>query len=541
MPCPDQTTRSSRFGLLFASAFVCAVVALALLILYNTLRLDGGYTPDSLFYIDAARNLLAGRGLVSSMAEFDRLIAADQALPVAFTLWAPLYPLAIAGVASTGMPATAAALVVAIVAYAGVLLATFLLAQRMAGSGAGALAVALVVHMPPLLTAAQTAWSETLGLAFLLLALWLLLRPVQSRTYTGTWAPLAAGILAGLAFDTRYALFPIVAFGPLVYLALGRRTGIRAAAQFTAGALVVIAPVVLRNFTSDGLPSGAGDADNHIAFAENTARISPALGLSLWNNGFLFNFLALLLAAFVAYAIFRRARVMTAPSTMRLWPGAAVLFVWAAVYVAFLLAAQYRVRVDPLNARLLLPMTIVVPPLVAAAIVRLGLSRRVATAFAALFLVVAIYAQANNAHLIFGTRLPPVYDLAGRMPRDGAIAWLARHVQPQDLLIAEDGLDFPLYLGPINTAFFSKAHTPGFHLDAHAVFAYVDRHACNGANVWLVVVNRAGSPISLEVDNRFHAALSAGDAVAHERIKTAAAFDDYRIYTISCEAGAHAD
>ena len=539
MTVPEPSPGGSRLHPALAPAIAGAVALFAALILYNTLRIEGGYTPDSLFYIDAARNLLDGRGLVSSMAELDRLIAANQPLPVPFTMWAPLYPLAIAALAAVGVPATAAALVVAGVAFACVLFSGFLLAQRIAGTAAGVLAVALLAHMPPLLAAAQTAWSETLGLTFLLLAIWLLLPSPRESTGSAIWIPLVAGNLAGLAFGTRYALLPLVAFGPAFYLAQQGRRGTRPAVLFIAGASIVALPVVFRNFTSDGLPTGAADTTNQIALADNIARLLPALAASLWHSGFLFNVLALLFAVFVAYALLRR---KSQPGHFPAFRSAVVVLAgWAIAYLAFLLVAQYRVRIDPLNARLLLPVTVVIPPLIAAVALRLGLPRRAAATFAAAFLAVALYEQADNARLIFNTRIPPVYAVAERTAQDGPIAWLAQRVEPGDLIIAEDGLDLPFYLGPVNTAFFSKAHTPGFRLDADTLFTYLDTHACNGANVWLLVANQMESTPGDRDVYDFHDALRTGALLSHERVQSAAAFADYRIYSLSCEAWDHAE
>ncbi|MEX2015407.1 MAG: glycosyltransferase family 39 protein, partial [Candidatus Hydrogenedentales bacterium] len=436
----------------WCALFALAAAVLVGLVLYNTLRLEGSYTPDSLFYIDAARNLNAGRGLSSSMAELDRLMAADQALPVSFTLWAPMYPLAIAGVALTGIPPTAAAFVVAVVAYGGVLFAAFLLAQRMAGPVAGALAVGLLAHLPPLLMCGQTAWSETLGLTFLLLSLWLLARPRSDdgQNVRQLLEPNLAGVLAGLAFATRYALGPIVVLGPAVYLAQRGRSGWRQAAAFGAGGAVAVLPVALRNFTRSGIPAGGGATASEVTFADIAWRALAAMRESYWQDSFLFRAIVVaMIIAVGASVVWQRIRPKNPlEATKSFWPNARVLASWAALYLAFLLVAQLRVRVDPLNVRLLLPVLVVVPPLVAAALVRYALPQRVAAGFAAVLLAVAIVPQANNARLIAGMRLPPVYDVAERIPAVGAIAWLAERVQPHDFIIAEDGLDLPFYLGP---------------------------------------------------------------------------------------------
>ena len=523
---PENGTKQLAMRHVWVVMFAFGALALLGLILYNTLRLDGKYTPDSLFYIDAARNLLGGRGLVSSMAELDRLMAADQGLPVPFTLWAPLYPLAVAAVSAVGMPATAAAFVVSVVGYGGVLLGGFLVARRLAGPAAGALAVGLLAHMPPLSIAAQTAWSETLGLALLLCALWLSLPAAQETDEKRAWTCFIGGIFAGLAFATRYALFPIVIVGPAILLVRYKRQGLRLAFFCAAGSAIPLLPVMVRNFTAAGLPSGAGTSNEAVLFYENLLRIWPALHASLWQDGFAFNAIAITIVIVIGAAVAwrRRSGLQTAYSAQVFWRSAAILACWAAVYLGFLLAAQLRVRVDPLNARLLLPMTIVVPPLVAAGIIHAGLPRRAAAIFAALFLGLSMYTQAADARLIAGTRLPPVYDVSTRMPK-GTISWLAEHVQPGDFIVAKDGLDLPLYLGPLNTAFFSEAHTPGFLPTPEALFAYLDRYACDGGAVWLIIGN-------------YHSNLTQAE---RERVEIETTFEDHLVLRYLCHGETHAE
>ncbi|MEK7794056.1 MAG: hypothetical protein AAB353_05985, partial [Candidatus Hydrogenedentota bacterium] len=100
-------------AVLFASAALAYFVSFG----YTTLAYEGKFSPDSIFYVDTANNLLGGRGLSTSMAELERVIELNERLPKPMTVWGPGFPIAIAAVSLLGISTAAAALIVAVVGY----------------------------------------------------------------------------------------------------------------------------------------------------------------------------------------------------------------------------------------------------------------------------------------------------------------------------------------------------------------------------------------------------------------------------------------
>jgi len=89
------------------------------------------FSPDSMLYVDAARNVAAGRGLVSNIVGLNQPgVSLDDALPVPFITYAPLYPFAIAGVARLGPEAAEAALLVAVLGWLAIVLLGYALAGK---------------------------------------------------------------------------------------------------------------------------------------------------------------------------------------------------------------------------------------------------------------------------------------------------------------------------------------------------------------------------------------------------------------------------
>ena len=97
------------------------------------------FSADSMNYVDVARRVAAGDGLVQSTGGFNQpfYLSSDLDLPAAFTAQPPGYPLAIAFLSRLGIEAADAALVVSALAYAAILLLVYLLGQRIGGSAAG--------------------------------------------------------------------------------------------------------------------------------------------------------------------------------------------------------------------------------------------------------------------------------------------------------------------------------------------------------------------------------------------------------------------
>jgi hypothetical protein len=178
---------------------------------------------DGAYYLAWAQSLAGGTG----------------SPPGAFYL-APLYPfllsmlLRIAGESFF----TIYLLQHAIVVVTAALLA--LVARRAAGDAAAVATVVLVLAYQPLLFFASRPVGETVGIAWLALAIWLFPEPAKGRASRS----FASGVASGLAALAR----PNLLLAPVLWIAWAVARRRRAqAALLAVGVAVAIAPVTLRN------------------------------------------------------------------------------------------------------------------------------------------------------------------------------------------------------------------------------------------------------------------------------------------------------
>jgi 4-amino-4-deoxy-L-arabinose transferase-like glycosyltransferase len=234
---------------------LAAIVGLALRLLFGFGYWTGQpLTRDEQEYLSLARSIAAGRGFVSDAASLT-----GQTDPFGR---APGYPafLALVGggrTAEASVPARVKA-AQAVVGAAGVLLIG-LLAARLAGPRAGAIAAWIAACYPPLVWVSAYAFSEALFWPVGLAAAWLFDRAasrvrgsgseVRGSIFNVRAAMAIAGAAAGIGVLIRPALLFFI-FLAVVWLLKRRAVGL--ALVFILGSAAVIAPWTARNFLHHG-------------------------------------------------------------------------------------------------------------------------------------------------------------------------------------------------------------------------------------------------------------------------------------------------
>ncbi|MFI5371878.1 MAG: hypothetical protein ACHQ52_09990 [Candidatus Eisenbacteria bacterium] len=305
-----------------------------------------GFTTDSESYLDVARSLNAGHGLVQHVADFWR-----PRLPDPLGLWPPLYPLVTAGIARLGVPLEVAARMVSALAFPVFALMFLSLAVELLGVGAAALTTTLVtVSTLAVVFAAGMAWSEMLFLALSTGALLGLIRVADtSRSGRDGARPdliLIAGALAGLAAVTRYIGVILLPIG-FVWLLLTGRSGRVLVVWLLAAALPPLAWTT-HNLAHFGAPIGPGLPRTHATVLEVVAQLLPALrwGFVPWPievSGTASGVFVALLLALGAFA--------WATGGPR-----ALVAAYAGVYIASLVALRASLTFNPLGYRYLTPV-----------------------------------------------------------------------------------------------------------------------------------------------------------------------------------------
>jgi len=239
----DMRRSPARMGLArFADqAYLPLLLGLALvgvaLALVNT-RLGAFLSDDSYYYVYPARDLLAGKGFHPSY------------------IFAPLFPLTLAGFSLLGIEALDAARWLNAILFGVNIFLTGRVAQR-AGALAGfsLLAAGLVLLADVVIEAHGWVMSEALSFTFMLLALEWCLAFLHSGQRQFWWMAAAAAALTTL---TRYAAVPLIAALALTLLVFGPGKKIfervKDALLFGLVSLVPVALYWLRNQLVSGHP-----------------------------------------------------------------------------------------------------------------------------------------------------------------------------------------------------------------------------------------------------------------------------------------------
>lgn len=211
------------------------------------------YTPDSAAYIEAARNLIAGNGLVTSSSLAD----ATPTTPLA--LFPPGFPLLIAGIAIvTGLDAAPASIVVSWASWALLPSALFFALSLLLRRGHVHLLSVLVVASPGMAENGWLALSDTSFLVLIITSFGLLMRAATLRESGAAQAMIGAGLLCGFAYLLRNsgtAAFLATAFSFACLAALrvvALRTALNWLGWWSMGVLAAVIPLWLRNLAVFG-------------------------------------------------------------------------------------------------------------------------------------------------------------------------------------------------------------------------------------------------------------------------------------------------
>ena len=95
--------------------------------------------------------------------------------------------------------------------------------------------------------------------------------------------------------------------------------------------------------------------------------------------------------------------------------------------------------------------------------------------------------EVSTARAVMRTNLPHAYEFQHKLAHSETLIWLSNNATDRDLIVAEDGLDLPLYLGPVNTLYFLSGWPPTYQF-SHAEFTdYLERYCGKYEHVYLVL------------------------------------------------------
>ena len=459
---------------------------------WRSITFDRRLTGDSMNYIDVARNLSAGEGLVQSAAGFNQPTFWERDFTPHFPEKTraghnPGYSVLIAAVAElTGLEHADAAFVIGPAAYAAALAAAFLFASRLLGPAAGLLAAAFVAHQVRWVF--LRAWTEPVVIALLLALLALLACGTTPRRTVG------AGLLAGVALLVRNNALPLLGLGGLGCV-LGGDSRLRQLLLFGGCASIALAGLLLgegQAYPPQVIEAGA------FPRRELSSVLGELFRQTRWDIAGL-----VLLVGCAGWSAVRDGRPIV-PTRAR------TACLLAAAYVAgscvFLSATQLLTAVDPIGDRLLAPARAVTAVISAFLVWRLCPERRRLSVAIVVFAATMALATAGDAivqgHTGTAQRIyaSSARVLVGRnmtariLPADGdrsdytrRIAssprrlWVSRNVTSRDLVVSTDAMDLPYFFRqqvPSAVSFAAQPYFPeisGAKLNA-IFFARCDRY-----------------------------------------------------------------
>lgn len=209
-----------------AVALTAGVLAWAL-----SARLAG--TAVSVAYLFSARSFSEGDGLVSPLGG-------------TYTLYGPLYPVALGTLAKMGMSLFTAARVISVISLGVSAVLAGLWTRRLTGSPASAAigGLAAIIVWPALMT--RSVWPEPIFIAIVLGAGLCLAVAVERRSMV--WL-VGSGFLMGLGFLTRYAGFVLLLSVVYVVFTWGTsgRARLAAALAFLLPGVLIAGAWIVRN------------------------------------------------------------------------------------------------------------------------------------------------------------------------------------------------------------------------------------------------------------------------------------------------------
>lgn len=175
------------------------------------------FSPDSMHYVDLARNFANGLGLVTF-----NLNLTSQSIPDWITFFPPLYPLLLSLGFWLGMGPAGAARLVSMASFVVILLCVYTFGRRLKSPEVGTLATSIWVIMVSRWSVSLYAWSDPPFIAFSCLALLTMINSIEKgRVLAGRF--FVAGLLSGMAASTRLIAMTLAPCGLLAALLVASR------------------------------------------------------------------------------------------------------------------------------------------------------------------------------------------------------------------------------------------------------------------------------------------------------------------------------
>ena len=450
------------------------------------------YSPDSMNYVDVARNILRGNGVSQSTIGFNQPVFLESdTFPVPLTSQPPLYPLLVALIALLGISPNASGVIVSVFSFGLFLVLIYQVISLLYNKKCGLLTVCLLLFYPPLTSSLGKTSSDPLGLMFLSLSLWVFIK-LKYSTSSKLLFSFLAGISVGLAFSVRYALLPLCFLG-IFFIALESRRKMFCI-LFALGFLIPAGLVWYRNFVFiDAVmptpnPSTVGLIHNMAAFFwALTSEYSNELSRQI--QAALFGLFFLVLIALLA----RRYQLLHALYDLFIDKGKYVLLVWLIIYSTYLIVQRTLTHFDWIDSRLTLPAGIIVTAFAAILLWKAIEIKDCQIDYLALAVVFLLIFQQMKIYLTI-----PEFNHDQWVTNSERLSWVEHYTTNRDLVIGDDIVDVPFHLGrPVAVSF--SPYPYNNYPEYKTIMLFCERNHQTFDNFYLVIRKRYQKEVDWQI------------------------------------------
>lgn len=466
--------------------YLCVFLAIGSVILalcicdYATMSRIYPFHPDMMNYIDVARNIKEGHGIVQSTLGFNQKnFYEENEIPSQFISQPFLYPLLIYLISESGLSLLNSARLLVIFCHGLVLYLTYRLATMLYEKRVGILSVILLINYKPLALVVMFTLSEPLAYVFLLMSLIVLIDSEKSRGRFFLW--FGAGILAGLAFATRYSFAPLLFLG--IYYLIKENHEIKAKWQsallFLAGYALPSGTVIVHNIFVSGHAMGMPlhQWGNPVLllistlkniFVQYSALYSHLLSAYVW---------AALLIVATSYLLYK----CKGAFLDILWKDKRYLLtMWSLLYIAFLVYSRSRFYFDIIDTRLIFPAGMALLVIWAALFVK-AFDPKTSWLLAAMALVACAFCVWG----VHQMHKHPAYTPKDAIKLSETMAWIAENTDEKDLIIANIPAEIPYVFG-YHAAIFYSYYPESEPLNKEMIDRFIAAHQGRFKKVFLI-------------------------------------------------------
>jgi 4-amino-4-deoxy-L-arabinose transferase-like glycosyltransferase len=434
------------------------IIVYLILFGYNSLVNYRNFSPDSMNYVDVARNVAEGKGVSQSTLGFNvARFSVDDKIPSPFTSQPPLYPLFIVLFSFLGVSFADAALLVSIVSYGLLFIIIYLLIVKLYDHSSALFSLGILLSYYPLKYVSSYAFSESLGLVFVFLCLLLLIQIDRLVTRSKQKILITtSGLFSGLAFATRYALASLV-FVCIIFLIFDSdnwKQRFNKLFYFVVGFIIPCISIIGHNVITTGSifpslnTSNSGLIHNlkntfYSLFGNYLNRFNPVLEIHL-----------ILLAGFIILVLLGlrlRKKIFSFLENLILKEKRYILILWSCIYLIGLIYQRTRFHFDDIDIRLIVFAGIPLSLLFGIIIIK---STHLKIEF--ILSVLLILLSFSIKREIKASTVSLKYDNKKVISDSERLNWVDNYTSNQDLIIGDDTMDITFYLNRRSVVSFSE-------------------------------------------------------------------------------------